>query len=95
MFGDTRNMYLPIHKEDQGLGEMTPEWRRKGPCVGAEEVGDLTWEVGELIHVKGGDVGEEQRQVGKVLGDGGVRGGAEGGLVVEKIEGGLEVAVEE
>lgn len=39
-------------------------------------------------------MGEEHGEITEVLGDGGVGGGAEGGLVTEEGEGGAEVAVE-
>lgn len=83
------------------MGEMAAEEGREGPRGGAEEVGDLLGEVGELVGVEGGDVSEEHGQVAEVFGDDEIGGDAcgggeiEGGLVVEEVEGGVEVAVEE
>lgn len=76
-----------------------PRWH----CTGgtAEKVGKLKREMRELIGVKRGDMGKKHGTVAEVLGDSWVsayatdRRKAESGLLLEKIESCLELAVEE
>lgn len=87
MKGKINFPYLSINEKDQGLGEMASERGREGAGIGAEQVGNLAGEIGELVQVEGGDVGKEHSEVAEVLGDNGVGGGDEGGLTAEEVEG--------
>lgn len=80
---------------------MAPEAGRERSRGGGEQTGELFGEVGEVVGVKRGDMGQNQGSVAEVFGDGGVAAdAADGGeierrLVLEEFEGGLELAVEE
>lgn len=84
------------------MSKLTAKRGRKRPASGAEQVGDLLGEVSEVFGVEGGDVSQEHSQFSEVFGASGIGGDAcggggeiEGGLVVEEVERGVEVAVEE
>lgn len=92
---------LPIDEQDERLSHRAPKPGGQRPRGGAEELGEPTRELGQPHGVERRDVGQERGAVAEVLGDGGVGGDAadggeaEGGLLLEELERGVELAVDE
>ena len=80
---------------------MAAEPRGERAGGAAHQIGELLGEIGEVFGVEWGEVGEEHGPVAEVFGDGGVaadaRDGGEvhGGLLLEELEGRVELVAEE
>lgn len=78
---------------------MVPQTRGHLEARGAEQISQLRRKLGELLGVKGSDVSEEHGSVAEVFGDGRVGGAdggeAESGLLLEEIDGGFELFVDQ
>ena len=92
-------VHLPVDEQYERLHEVHSEPGGTRARVGVEQAPNLVGQIGEIVRVEGGDVGEEEREVAELLGRlpsaaRGGRGGGERGLLLEEEHRGLEVAVQ-